>query len=87
MRCCCRYLECEEAGEELLFVPDHHGIGHNGQLMFDAILNGNRGNLLSTGRDDQLLLAARDKKKPLLCVCVCVCDNSIALAPARNVVP
>ena len=66
MRCCCWYLECEEAREELLSVPNHHGVGHNGQLVFDAILNGNRGNLLPTGCDDQLLFATGDKKKPFL---------------------
>ena len=66
MRCCCWYLECEEAGEEFLSVPNHHGVGHNGQLVFDAILNGNRSNLLSTGCNDQLLLATGDEKKPFL---------------------
>ena len=60
------HLQGEKAGEVLLLVAHHHGIADEGKLLFDEVLDGDRCNLLPTGRDDNLFLAASDVQKSLL---------------------
>ena len=59
-------LEGENAGEELLAVPDHHRVRDARQLLLDGLLDQHRRHVLAARRDDQLLYPARDGIVPLL---------------------
>ncbi len=47
------YLNCEQHGEELSLVSDKHGIADERNSLFNCILNGHRGNIFTSGCDDQ----------------------------------
>ena len=51
-------LEGEEDGEELLLVADQDGVGDDGQLLLDVVLDGDGGDVLAAGGDQELLDAA-----------------------------
>lgn len=56
-------LEGENAGEELALVSNHNTVGQHRAELEDFVLDGDRRNVLSTSRDNQLLQAAGDGNK------------------------
>ena len=48
-------LEGQEHGQELLLVADEDGVRDDGQLALHRLLDRHRGNVLASGRDQQLL--------------------------------
>ena len=50
-----RRLERQKHRQELLLVADEDGVRHDGQLALHRLLDRHRGNVLASGRDQQLL--------------------------------
>ena len=59
-------LEGEEDREELFLVANDNGVGDKGEGQLDVVLNGDGGDVLATGRDDELLDPPGDKEEPVL---------------------
>lgn len=48
------YLDGEQHGEELALVSDQHGVADDRHRLLHGVLDGHRGNVLSSGSDDEL---------------------------------
>ena len=73
-------LEREEDGEELLLVADEDGVGHEGQLGLDGVLDGDGSDVLAARGDQQFLNAAwKDFSGVLFSLSRDICGGTVEL--------